>query len=173
MYQWTHPFAIRGPGILAKISSALAIRLNNSAPQLHVMHAHVASFCYFQITLNFNCCNDFPRRSFSPFRPCCTHSLTHPDIMLYFFMNGTEQGWLRHRTVCSCVSPEILLGLNTMQSRVKKGKEKGASGWEDGEETRDGGRGPIRKGKEERRGEDEGERARERKKSHFIHKVWL
>lgn len=31
---------------------------------------------------------------------------------------------------------------------------------EDGEETRDGGRGSIGKGKEERRGEDEGEQAR-------------
>lgn len=33
------------------------------------------------------------------------------------------------------------------------------------------GEGAIRKGKEERRGEDEGER--EREKAHFIHKVWL
>lgn len=73
------------------------------------------------------------------------------------------------------VSSEICIRPKYKAIAWEKGKKKGERVGER-METGDGGRAGgvgIRKGKEERRGEDEGERASERKKSHFIHKVWL
>lgn len=94
--------------------------------------------------------------------------------MLYMCFYEWDRAGLDSTSRCAlaCIFLRKMYEAHTMTSRVKKGKERGkktgTSGWEDGEETRDGGRGSIRKGKEERRGEDEGEREREKNHISFI-----
>lgn len=101
---------------------------------------------------------------FSTFRPCA-HSLMQAYMILDFYEWDTDSLASTSPSALH-ISPEMLLGLNKIACEKRRSEwERGWGGngrW---------GRGAIRKGKEERRGEDEGER--EREKAHFIHKVWL
>lgn len=87
MYQWTHPFAIRGPGILTKkaLPSPFGWIIQHCSSCARKACRRRIIFIMIEITLSCRGCNNLLRRWFCEFRPCCTHSLTHLGVMLYFY----------------------------------------------------------------------------------------
>lgn len=165
MYQWTHPFAIRGPGILAK--KALP-----SPFGWIIQHCSLCArkacgrrfFIAITITLSFRGCNYLLSRWFGEFRPCCTHSLTHLGVMLYFYEWDSAGPHSTPRCNWCYYVTEIIPGPERNAIAREKRKGKGNEWVREWEKTRGRGRGAVGKeGREEGWGRRARKRGRERK----------
>lgn len=109
MYQWTHPFAIRGPGILAKkaLPSPFGWIIQHCSSCARKACGRRVLFITIKITLGFRGCNYLLRREF---RPCCTHSLKHLGVMLYFYEWDSAGPLSTPRCIWCYYVPEIIPG---------------------------------------------------------------